>query len=309
MSRMAVTGALGFSGRHIAARLIDAGHEIVNLTNHPRRPDPFRGALSSESLAFDDPKGLATSLRGVDMLFNTYWVRFAHGGVDHGIAVRNSTVLFNAAANAGVRRIVHVSIANADAMSRLPYYRGKARVEQALALAGPSYAILRPAVLFGDEPILVNSIAWLLRRFPFFAIAGDGQYGIQPTHVEDLADLAVARGATSESSIEDAGGPEVFSFDEFVGLVRAAVSSRALIVHVPPSWVLLAAKLLHPLVRDVLITREEIEGLAAGLLVSRQQPLGHRRFSEWVADAGPWLGRRYLSEVGRHFDRPLAHRA
>ena len=308
MSRMAVTGALGFSGRHIAARLIGLGHEVLNLTNHPDRPHTLGRPLAVAPLAFDDPNGLAASLRGVDTLFNTYWVRYAHGGADHQGAALNSTILFNAAANAGVRRIVHVSIANADAASPLLYYRGKAHVEKALALAGPSYAILRPAMLFGDEPILVNSIAWLLRRFPVFAIAEDGSYGIQPTHVEDLADLAVARGAASESSAEDAAGPEKFTFDEFVGLIRAAVSSRALIVHVPSSWVLLAAKLLHPLVRDVLITREEIEGLTAGLLVSRQPALGHRRFTEWVADAGSWLGRRYLSEVGRHFDRPLAHR-
>jgi hypothetical protein len=56
-------------------------------------------------------------------------------------------------------------------------------------------------------------------------------------------------------------------------------------------------------------SRVATAGLTAGLLVSRQPPLGHRRFTEWVAEAGPWLGRRYLSEVGRHFDRPLAHRA
>ena len=309
MSRMAVTGALGFSGRHIAGRLLGLGHEVLNLTNHPERPHTFGRPLATAPLTFDDPQALSASLRGVDTLFNTYWVRYAHRGADHRGAVRNSTILFNAAANAGVRRIVHASIANADAASPLPYYRGKAHVEKALSLAGPSYAILRPAVLFGDEPILVNSIAWLLRRFPVFAVARDGRYGIQPTHVEDLAELAVDRGAICESSVEDAVGPEAFTFDEFVRLIRAAVSSRALIVHVPSSWVLLAAKLLHPLVRDVLITREEIEGLTAGLLVSRQPALGHRRFSEWVADAGPWLGRRYLSEVGRHFDRPLAHRA
>jgi uncharacterized protein YbjT (DUF2867 family) len=300
MSRMAVTGAQGFSGRHIAARLISAGHEVVNLTNHPERPDAFGGAVSVAPLAFADPKGLAASLRGVDTLFNTYWVRFAHGSLDHAAAVRNSTILFNAAANAGVRRIVHISIANADPASPLPYYRGKARVEQALTLAGPSYAILRPAVLFGDEPILVNSIAWLLRRFPMFAIAADGRYGIQPTHVEDLADLAVARAVDPGSSGRDAAGPEAFTFNEFVGLIRMAVRSRALIVHVPPPVALLAATMLKPIVRDVLITREEVEGLTAGLLVSHQPPIGHRSFRVWLA-AAPWLGRRYLSEVSRHY--------
>lgn len=297
---MAVTGAFGFSGRHIAERLLDAGHQVINLTNHPHRRDPFAGRLRIAPLAFD-AEALSVSLEGVDTLFNTYWVRFAHGTTDHATAVRNSRILLEAAARAGVRKIVHTSIANADPRSDDAYYRGKAEVEAALAAAGPAYAILRPAVLFGDEPILVNSIAWLLRHLPIFIIPGDGRYGIQPTHVEDLADLAVQLGADEGRTVHDVVGPETFSFTEFVGLIRAAVRSRALVIHAPPGLALLAARLLTPVVRDVLITREEIRGLGAGLLVSHEAPLGSRRFTEWLREVAPWLGRRYLSEVGRHF--------
>jgi nucleoside-diphosphate-sugar epimerase len=297
---MAVTGALGFSGRHIATRLLAAGHDVLNLTNHPDRPDPFGGRLSLAPLAFD-VDALAASLDGVDTLFNTYWVRFAHGATDHALAVRNSQVLFKAAALAGTRRIVHTSIANADPASADSYYRGKAQVEAALAAAGPSYAVLRPAVLFGDEPILVNSIAWLLRQMPVFMIPGNGSYGIQPTHVEDLADVAVRLAAGEEACVTDVAGPERFTFNEFVRLIRDAVGSRTLLLHAPPTIALLAAQMLAPIVRDVLITRQEIAGLTAGLLVSRESPLGERRFTDWLGEAAPWLGRRYLSEVGRHF--------
>ena len=301
MSLMAVTGALGFSGRHIAARLLDAGHQVVNLTNHPERPDPFAGRLRTAPLAFEmDP--LAASLNGVDTLFNTYWVRFARGGTDHARAVHNSSILFEAAALAGVRRIVHTSIANADPASADSYYRGKAEVEALLAATMPSFAILRPAVLFGDEPILVNSIAWLLRHLPVFMIPGDGRYGIQPTHVEDLADVAVQLAAEDGQIVTDVAGPETFTFNEFVGLIRSAVGSRALVLRAPPGLALLAARALTPIVRDVLITRQEIKGLTAGLLVSRQPPIGRRRFSAWLGEAAPWLGRSYLSEIGRHFD-------
>ena len=294
MALMAVTGAFGFSGRHIAARLLEAGHEVINLTNHPNRADPFGGRTRVRPLAFD-ADALAADLAGVDTLFNTYWVRFARGATDHHLAVANSRVLLSAAVRAGVRRIVHVSIANLEERPADPYYAGKGEVERALRAAGPSWAILRPAVLFGDEPILVNSIAWLLRHLPVFMIPGDGRYGIQPAHVEDLADLVVAAAAGEANTIHDVAGPETFTFDEFVRLIRAETGSRSLVLRAPAPIALLAARTLSPLLGDVLITREEMDGLMAGVLVSHQPPLGRRRFSEWLHDSAPWLGRRYLS--------------
>jgi NADH dehydrogenase len=210
-------------------------------------------------------------------------------------------VLLAAAARAGVRRIVHVSIANLEERPRDPYYAGKGEVEEALRAAGPSWAILRPAVLFGDAPILVNSIAWLLRHLPVFMIPGDGRYGIQPASVEDLADLAVAAASADGNTVQDVAGPETFSFEEFVRLIRHETGSRALLVHAPSAIALLAGRTLSPLLGDVLITREEMEGLMANVLVSHQPPVGGRRFSDWLHDSAPWLGRRYLSEVGRHF--------
>ena len=300
MALMAVTGAFGFSGRHMTWRLLEAGHDVVNLTNHPDRPDPFGGRTRVRPLAFDEG-ALAVDLAGVDTLFNTYWVRFARGETDHRLAVANSRVLIAAAARAGVRRIVHVSIANLEDRQSDPYYAGKGEVERALREAGPSWAILRPAVLFGDEPILVNSIAWLLRHLPVFMIPGDGRYGLQPAHVDDLAALAVSAAAGDDNALRDVAGPETFTFEELLRLIRHETGSRSLLVHAPAPIALLAARSLSPILGDVLITREEMEGLMAGVLVSHQPPLGRRRFSEWLHESAPWLGRRYLSEVGRHF--------
>jgi NADH dehydrogenase len=300
MALMAVTGAFSFSGRHIAARLLEAGHEVVNLTNHPERPDPFGGRTRVRPLAFDE-EALTADLAGVDTLFNTYWVRFARGTTDHHLAVANSRVLFAAAAKARVRRIVHVSIANLEDRPSDPYYAGKGEVERALRASGPSWAILRPAVLFGDEPILINSIAWLLRHLPVFLIPGDGQYGMQPAHVEDLADLAIAAAGGEDNTVQDVAGPETFTFEELLRLIRRETGSRVLLLHAPSGVALLAARSLSPILGDVLITSEEMEGLLAGVLVSHQPPLGRRHFSEWLHESAPWLGRRYLSEVGRHF--------
>ena len=219
MALMAVTGAFSFSGRHIAARLLEAGHEVVNLTNHPDRLDPFGGRTRVRPLAFDED-ALAADLSGVDTLFNTF------GSGSHAarptIGWRSPTRGYCSAPRRGwaCDDIVHVSIANLEERPSDPYYAGKGEVERALRAAGPSWAILRPAVLFGDEPILVNSIAWLLRHLPVFLIPGDGRYGIQPAHVEDLADLAVAAAASNVNSVGDVAGPETFTFEEFVRLIR-----------------------------------------------------------------------------------------
>ncbi len=304
MTRHAVTGALGFSGRHIADRLLARGDRVLNLTNHPDRPDRFAGRVPAEALAFDGLEALVASLRGVDTLFNTYWVRFGRGDASHANAVGNSRILFEAARDAGVRRVVHVSIANPDPGSRLSYYRGKAQVEAALATSGLSYAILRPTVLFGDEPILVNSIAWLLRRLPVFAIPGDGRYAVQPLHVADLAGLALEAADREDDLTWDAAGPEVFSFAELVATIQRAVGGRSRLVCLPAPVALAVARGLGLIVRDTLLTGEELEGLTAGLLVSRELPRGRSRFTDWLAEAAPWLGRAYLPEVARHFGPP-----
>lgn len=301
MARQAVTGALGFSGRHLTGRLLAMGDDVVNLTNHPGRRDPFGGRVPAAALDFEHPARLTAALEGVDTLFNTYWVRFPRDGLTHALAVRNSVTLFEAARTAGVRRIVHVSIANPSPGSRLAYYRGKAQVEAALARSGVSFAVLRPTVLFGDEPILPNAIAWLLRRLPVFGIPGDGRYGIQPVHVDDLVALALDAAALEDDVTWDAVGPEIYSFEELVRAIRDRVGSRSRLVHLPGPVALGAAGVLGRIVGDVLLTREELEGLTGGLLVSAALPRGERRFSDWLEASGSWLGRAYLSELDRHF--------
>lgn len=296
----AVTGAFGYSGRHVAALLLGAGARVRSLTGHPDRPDPFGGRVEVRRFAFDDPARMRAELADVQVLYNTYWVRFDHGASTFARAVEHSRRLFRAAAEAGVERVVHVSITNPSLDAPLPYFRGKAEVERALAGSGLSHAILRPAVFFGGRDVLVNNIAWLLRRLPAFGVAPGG-YGLQPIHVEDFARLAVAQGASRETSTVDAVGPEAPTFRALVELVRRAVGSRALLVSVPPRLLLLAARLLAPLTGDVVLTPDEVAGLRANLLVSRGPPTGTTRFSEWVIAHGPELGREWACELGRHY--------
>lgn len=298
--RYAVTGAFSYSGKYITQRLLASGAEVVTLTNHPRG-DPFGGRVAVAPLDFADPGGLARALQGVSVLLNTYWVRFPHGNMTHEVAVANTRALMSAAKAAGVRRMVHVSITHPSIDSQLTYFRGKAELEEAVRGSGMSYAILRPTVLFGKEDILVNNMAWLLRRWPVFAIPGDGRYRLQPIYVDDLAQLAVEAAQRDDSYTQDAVGPEIFAYEELVALLRDAVGSRARMWHLPPRLVHLAAGVLGWFVGDVLLTWEEIEGLMQNLLVSEQPPPGHTRLSDWVRAHAGELGREYHSEVKRHF--------
>ena len=303
----AVTGAYGYSGRYIASRLLEQGRTVVTLTNSVNRENPFGGKVQAFPLAFDQPDKLAAALAGVDVLYNTYWVRFNHRMFTHAQAVANTLVLFEAARRAGVRRVVHVSITNPAEDSPLEYFSGKARLERALRESGLSYAILRPTVLFGREDILINNIAWALRRFPFFAVFGDGAYRVQPIHVDDLADLAVAEGMRSENAIINAIGPETFTYRELVKAVGAAIGRPRRLVNVPPGMGCLFGKLVGWFMRDTFITREEIRGLMSELLYVATPSTGKTPLTAWMKKNAAMLGRRYASELDRRRNRQMPY--
>jgi uncharacterized protein YbjT (DUF2867 family) len=298
-----VTGAFSYSGAAIARELRAAGHRVRTLTGHPERA-PAGTDIEVRPLDFTDPARLTEALRGAHTLYNTYWVRFARGRVDHDAAVANSQVLFESAARAGVRRIVHVSITNPSLSSPYPYFRGKARVERTLAGTGVSCAIARPAILFGGDGVLVNNIAWLLRRLPVFAVGGRGDYRIRGIHVGDLARLCVELGTSRETVTVDAVGPQSVTFRELVDAVRAAVGSRAVVVNVPGPVLLGLSQVLSVTLRDTLLTRDEYQAMADGLADSAAPPTGDTVFTDWVAAHGAELGRDYANELDRHF-RPI----
>ncbi len=298
--KIAVTGAYSYSGKYITRRLLAQGHEIITLTGHPDRPDPFGGKVKAYPLDFDEA-GMARSLAGVDTLYNTYWVRFSQGANTQARAVENTRKLVNAAGTAGVRRIVHISITQPSADSPLPYFKGKAQNEAAVMASGLSYAILRPTVLFGAEDILINNIAWLLRRFPFFALPGDGSYRLQPIFVEDLAQLAVQAGARNDNLIWDAVGPDIFTFREMTQIIGQHIGYAKILVAVPPSLALAASKIVSAFVGDVVLTQDEVDGLMAGLLVSSEPPRGTTHLADWLTENKDSIGARYASELARHY--------
>lgn len=300
--KIAVTGAFSYSGKYTTKRLLERGEEVITLTGHPNRPDPFGGKVKAYPLDFD-VASMTRSLQGVDILVNSYWVRFDKGENTQPRAVENTRKLIHAAEAAGVKRVVHISIANPSAESHLPYYWGKAANEKTVIESGMSYAILRPTVLYGGgEDILINNIAYLLRRFPFFLIPGDGSYGIQPVFIEDLADLAIEGVYSKDNYVIDAVGPDAYTFKELVKFVGEKIGAKRPIISVPPGLALLAAQFLSLFVRDVILTPEEVDGLMANLLVSHEPGLGKTAFKDWLEANKHLVGIKYASELKKHYE-------
>ena len=293
---VAVTGAFSFTGRAIAEELLRRGESVRTLSRADAPGDPLRARIDVAPLAFD-PSTLKASLAGVETLYNTYWVRFERADVTFAKAVANTIRLFEAARDAGVRRVVHISVSNAERADDLPYFAGKHRIEEWLAASGIEHAIVRPTLVFGPHDILINNLAWMLRRTPLFLLPGTGDYRVQPVSVGDVARVAV----DADAGTVDAAGPETMSFATLVSTIGKAVGARARIAGAPRALGLVINSMLGRLIGDVIVTDDELEGLSRSLLVTGSEPKGTERFTDWLSEHATTLGRSYASELRRNY--------
>lgn len=296
-----VTGAFSFTGRHIARRLLAQERRVRTLTRRPQPPGTEDIKVDVAPLQFTDRAALVESLRGADVLYNTYWVRFRYGKVGFGEAVANTRTLVGAAKEAGVRKVVHISVSNPSIDSHLDYYAGKARTEEIVRSSGLRWAIVRPTLVFGTGDVLINNIAWLLRRMPIFPIPGLGGYRVQPVAVEDVAEIATWAAEQSDNITVDAAGPDTVTYGEFVEGIAIAVGRRPRFVYMSPRLTLFMGNVVASRLRDVMLTKEELQGLMEDLLVSHEKPRGARRMDNWLLSNADTLGRSYASELGRHW--------
>ncbi|HEV2005700.1 MAG TPA: NAD(P)H-binding protein [Candidatus Limnocylindrales bacterium] len=297
----AITGAFGFTGRALAERLLADGHDLVTLSRRSGGGDPLRERLRVEPFDTDRPDRLVAALAGVDTLFNTFWIRFPRGAMTYERAVAQSAVLVGAARKAGVRRIVHFSVVNAAPDGPTPYVRAKAALEAIVRSSGLEWVIVRPTLTYGPGDILINNLAWALRRLPVYGLPGLGRYTVQPVHVDDAARIGAAAARMEAGQTIDAAGPEILRYRDLVSMVRAAIGSRSIVVPMPPALVLAAAKLLGPVVRDVVLTRDEVRELTSSFLTSIHPARGTTRISEWLPANAAALGRAWASELDRNY--------
>lgn len=298
-----VTGAFSFTGKYIARRLLADGKRVRTLTNHPEWRDPASAEAEIEAVPynFNNPDALTASLRGATAVYSTYWVRFSRGAATYDQAVRNIATLVRAAEAAGVQTFVHIGVSNAREDAPWPYFRGKARADAVVMASAMTHCIIRPTIVFGKEDVLVNNIAWMLRTFPVYAIPGSGAYRLQPVYVDDVAELAVRAAAGGTNVVMDAAGPEVFTYEEMVRMLAGRLGRQVEFVHVPPAVALGLSRMLDYVVGDIVVFKEELEAVMAELHVSPQPPTGRTRFTDWLDEHARGLGRRYTSELARHY--------
>lgn len=297
-----ITGALSYSGKYLARKLITRGERVRTLTFHPNRENPFGKQIEVMPYSFDSPDQLARSFDNVEIFYNTYYIRYPYGNVTYGLAYENNKKLIQAAKKAGVRRVVNISITNPSEDSPFPYFRHKYLIDRAIMDSGISYAIVRPTVIFGGEDILINNIAWILRHLPAMAMPGNGDYKIQPVFVEDQAEIMIEAAGRSEDLCWDAVGPELYTFKGLVKMIKSKIPGLNLfIVPTPPELFLLAGKLMNPLLKDIILTRDEVYGLMANLLYSKEPPRGKTRLGDWLEQNKERVGKKYASELKRHY--------
>jgi uncharacterized protein YbjT (DUF2867 family) len=299
-----VTGAFGYTGSFIADGLLARGRRVRTLSRRPAGDHPLAARVETFDLRFEDEAQLITALTGVATLYNTYWRRFPRPGIGFDDMVDQSKVLIGAASKAGVGRIVHFSVSNAADDAPTDYFRAKAQVEGVVRASGLSYAIVRPTLLFGPGDILLNNLAWTLRRVPVFGLLGAGDYPVQPVLVSDVADLAIRLAGDSDDVTVTAAGPETFRFTDLAHLVRDRIRAPARIVGMPPNLVLVASRLIGLIVNDTVLTRDEVTELMSGLLVSSEPATCPTSLREWLDANATTIGRRYASERARNYRGP-----
>jgi NADH dehydrogenase len=296
-----VTGAFGYIGKYITRRLVEKGEQVKTITTHPDKPNPFGTSVTAHPYDFNHPEQLIDVLQGATTLFNTYWIRFPYAGQTFESALKNTQTLLECARAAGIKKVIHISVTQASEQSNLPYYRGKALQERYLRESGLGYAIIRPTLVFGQEDILVNNIAWLLRKFPVFPVFGDGMYRVQPVFVGDLAEIAVDQACNPENATLDAIGPETYTFTNLVSLIARQINRKNVLVMTPPALGIAAGRMIGKVLKDVILTQDELDGLMQSLLTSPEPPNGSTHFSSWLKENQSTIGSHYSSELQRHF--------
>ena len=301
--RAVVTGAFSYTGAAVARELHRRGWTVHTLTN--RRCPLDMQHVSASPLRFEQDY-LESQLRDADVFVNPYWVRIPYAGQTFESAVGNSELLVTAAARAGVKRFVHVSVSNASLSSKLGYYHGKAKVDDAVRRSGLSHAIVRPTLIVGPSDVLSANIAWFLRQFPLFPVPGGGTCRLQPVTLDDTGRIIADAAEASGDQDIDAAGPDTWTFREYVQLLARACGVESLVFGAPDWLALGMLRMLEPLLGDVILTREELLGLEQELLISRAPPLGTESVEAWLMAHGGSLGKTYVNDINRHFGHGAA---
>ena len=236
--RVTVFGGAGFVGRYIVKRLAAAGAGVRVACRDPERakflkPAGGVGQVVPVQANLRYPASVQAAVEGVDAAINCVGVLASRGAQSFAaIHAAGASAIATAAAEAGVRQLVHISAIGADSESTAEYARSKAAGEAAVREAFAQAAILRPSIVIGPEDDFFNRFALLARFAPALPLIGGGLTRFQPAYVGDVADAAVAA-LDREGGLFELGGPKTYSFRQLMELLLEEIGRKRLLVPVP----------------------------------------------------------------------------
>ncbi len=265
---IAVTGATGFVGRHVAALLTRRGHRVRALARHPEAARRACGP-ATELVVGDltQPAALATLVRDADAVVHLVGIIVEGGAATfRAVHVMGTERLLAATREGGVRRFVHMSAIGArDTPDATPYHRTKGQAEELVRASGVSAAIFRPSIVSGPGNVPIRMLARLHRWSPVVPVFGDARFAMQPVWIEDVA-LAFARAAEDATVMGafELGGPAVLSYEQFVRAIGRAAGHPRPLVHLPLALARAVARVGDLLGRRAPLTSDQLQMLVEG---------------------------------------------
>jgi len=259
-----VTGGTGFIGRHVVARLVENGEKVRVAARGGRKADLPAGV---EQVPADvvSGEGLPEAMAGVDSVAHLVAIIAEKGGQRFDAVIRGGTAnVVSEAEKAGVKKLVYVSAIGAGPDPKLPYWHAKWQAEQTMTASGLDYTIIRPSLVFGPEDDFFNRLGRLVRRAPVVPVAGDGKTRFQPIWVEDVVSCVVAclNEGTHDREIVEIGGPEYYSYNEIIDLIRQKLGVRRPKAHIPLWLMRPAARVLQAVLPSPPVTTDQLAMLS-----------------------------------------------
>ena len=257
--RIAVTGATGFVGRHVVARLEAAGHEVVSLSRR-----------TGTDLAAPDLTALQDALIGCDAVVHCAGINREIGSQTYdAIHVRGTQALVEAARNAGVGHISVLSFLRARPDGPTAYHRTKWAAEAIVRESGIPYSVLKAGVIHGRGDHMLDHLSHALHSFPIFGLVGMREQPVRPVAVDDVARILEAA-ATGDERLRNQTiavlGPEELSLGDAVRRVASTIGRRPIYMRLPIFAHFALAKVAEATMRVPLISVAQVHILAEGVV-------------------------------------------
>ena len=249
-----ITGATGYIGRHLVARLVEQGERPRCLVRDTKRAASILPADKVELVQGDTTQSasLEAAVQGVDTIVHTAFITADHkesAGNRYGVTnVQGTANLIRVAKQAGVKRIVEISGLGTRPDRPGSYMQGRYLAEKMLKESGLDWTIIQPSVLFGKNAPFIKGLTDLIRTSPVVPLIGGGKTMFQPIYVEDVVTVIVKVLEDPERTSGKTytiGGPAYYSFTQVIDALLRAMHKTRIKAYAPTPLVGLGAAVLE----------------------------------------------------------------